>query len=210
MTVAAGALEEAERADAAAREARAAAAPEAPLAQAHSRPRRPAGRSWPTWPSAERAAQRAAAAREAAEAALAAAEQARRQRQAELEEARRAHVVAGLRPHLVAGEPCPVCEQTVATLPAPLPAHEVDAAQARLAEADRAVTAAQSAARKADSSGRPRPTRTWRPAPSADSSRQPTWLSVLSGPLAVPVAAARAAPPRSGRDGRRRQAPGHR
>ena len=67
----------------------------------------------------------------------------------ELEEARRAHVVAGLRPHLVAGQPCPVCEQTVATLPAPLPAHEVDAAQARLAEADRAVTAAQSAARKA-------------------------------------------------------------
>ena len=71
-------------------------------------------------------------------------------RQAELDEARRAHVVAGLRPHLVAGEPCPVCEQTVTTLPAPLPADEVDAAQARLAEAERAVGRARSAARAAD------------------------------------------------------------
>ena len=78
------------------------------------------GRFSPTWRSAGRAAQGAAAARERAEGALAAAEEARRQRQAELEEARRDHVVAGLRPHLVAGEPCPVCEQSVLTLPAPL------------------------------------------------------------------------------------------
>src|SRR6185312_176971 len=59
------------------------------------------------------------------------------------------NVVAALRPHLVAGEPCPVCEQAVTTLPAPLPAEEVDAARARRAAADRAGTAAQSAARTA-------------------------------------------------------------
>jgi exonuclease SbcC len=148
VTAAAVALEEGERADAAARAARAAAAPEAPLAQAH----RDLGDLRALLADkavAERAARQAAAAREAADGTLAAAEEARRQRQDELEEARRADVVADLRPHLVAGQPCPVCEQSVATLPAPLPAHEAYATQARLVEADRAVTAAQSAARKA-------------------------------------------------------------
>jgi exonuclease SbcC len=147
---AAAGLEEAELSDAAARAARAAAAPEAALAQAH----RDLGDLRTLLAGsehAERAARRAAAARDAADAALSAAERARLDRQAELDEARRAHVVAGLRPHLVAGEPCPVCEQTVATLPAPLPADAVDAARARLAEAERAVTAAQGAARAADS-----------------------------------------------------------
>jgi exonuclease SbcC len=148
VTAAAAALEEAEQAETAAREARAAAAPEAPLVQAH----RDLGdlRTLLTGAAAAgRAARQATAAREAADSGLAAAEDTRRTRQAALEEARRANVVAGLRPHLVAGEPCPVCEQTVTTLPAPLPAEEVDAAQARLAAADRAVTAAQSAARTA-------------------------------------------------------------
>ena len=148
VTAAAVALEEGERADAAARAARAAAAPEAPLAQAH----RDLGDLRALLADvavAERAARQAAAAREAADETLAAAEKARRQRQDELEEARRADVAADLRPHLVAGQPCPVCEQSVATLPAPLPAHEADATQARVVEADRAVTAAQSAARKA-------------------------------------------------------------
>jgi len=51
---------------------------------------------------------------------------------------------------LVAGEPCPVCEQSVLTLPAPLLAHAVDAAQGRLAEAENTVSAARSAAREAD------------------------------------------------------------
>jgi exonuclease SbcC len=149
VTAAAAALEEAERADAAAREARAAAAPEAALAQAH----RDLDDLRALLAEAARAAstaQREAAARDAAGAALSAAEKTRLQRQADLEEARRAHVVAGLRPHLVAGQPCPVCEQDVATLPAPLPAGEVDAAQRRLAEADKSVTAAQSAAHKAN------------------------------------------------------------
>jgi len=148
VTAAAAALEEAERAETAAREARAAAAPEAPLVQVH----RDLGdlRTLLTGAAAAgRAARQAAAAREAADAALSAAEGDRRTRQAELEEARRANVVAALRPHLVAGEPCPVCEQAVTTLPAPLPTEEADAAKARLAAADRAVTAAQSAARMA-------------------------------------------------------------
>jgi len=148
VTAAAAALEEAERAETAAREARAAAAPEVPLIQVH----RDLGdlRTLLTGAAAAgRAARQAAAAREAADRGLSAAEEDRRTRQAELEEARRANVVAALRPHLVAGEPCPVCEQAVTTLPAPLPAEEVDAARARLAAADRAVTAAQSAARTA-------------------------------------------------------------
>jgi len=149
VTVAAAALEEAERADLAARETRAAAAPEAALAQAH-RDLGDLRTLLAGLDHAERAARRSAAARDAAEAALAAAGRARLERQAELDEAGRAHVVAGLRPHLVAGEPCPVCEQTVTTLPAPLPADAVDAARARLAEAERAVTAAQAAARAAD------------------------------------------------------------
>jgi exonuclease SbcC len=149
VTAAAHALEEAERGDVAARDARAAAAPEAPLARAH-RDLGDLRTLLAARTTGADTAQRAAATRNAADAALAAAEQARLDGQASLEQARRDHVVAGLRPHLVAGEPCPVCEQTVATLPAPLPADEVDAAQARLAEAERAVTVAQSAVRKAD------------------------------------------------------------
>jgi exonuclease SbcC len=148
VTSAAAALEEAERADTAAREARAAAAPEAALAQAY-RDLGDLRTILADLGPAERVAQRAAAAQDEADGALSAAEEARLKRQAELEEARRAHVVAGLRPHLVAGDPCPVCEQTVTALPAPLPAREVDAAQARVADAERTVTAAQSAARKA-------------------------------------------------------------
>jgi len=148
VTAAAAALEDAERADAAARAARAGAAPEAPLGQAR-RDVADLRTLHADAAGAERAARQAAAARETADAAVAAAERARRARQDELEEARRADVAASLRPHLVAGQPCPVCEQAVAALPAPLPTHEVDAAQALLAEADRAVAAAQAAAREA-------------------------------------------------------------
>ncbi len=148
VTVAAAALEEAERADATARAARAAAAPEAPLAQA-ARDMGDLRILLGDLAGAARAVRQAAAAREAADGSLAAAEEERRQRQHELEETRRSDVVAVLRPHLVAGQPCPVCEQTVETLPAQPPARAADAAKARLAEADRAVTAAQSAARKA-------------------------------------------------------------
>src|SRR6185437_7888916 len=136
-------------------------------------------------------------------AAVAAAEQAHRQRQDELEETRRANVVAGLRPHLVAGAPCPVCAQDVATLPAPLPAGEVDAAQSRLAEVARTLATAQAAARKADAA-----------AVRADEgpqagARRRTALAgnltgLLAGPLApFPLAAAKAAAAADGghRDG---------
>ncbi|HEY1822250.1 MAG TPA: AAA family ATPase [Trebonia sp.] len=192
VTDAAAALEEAEQADTAAREARATAAPEAPLARAH----RDLGdlRTLQDDVSlAEQATARAAAAREAAESALAASEQGRRRCQDDLEQARRAHVVAGLRPHLVAGEPCPVCEQTVATLPAPLPAREVETAQARLAEADRAVNAAQTAAaQSAAAAGKADADR-------AASAKRGAALAgdlsrILSGPLAAfPLPAARGA-----------------
>ncbi len=149
VTIAADILDDAERAEADAREALAAAAPEAPLARA-TRDLGDLRSLLGDLDGAERAAAQARAARVAAEAALAGAEQAQQRGRAELEEARRAHVVAGLRPHLVAGDPCPVCEQTVTTLPAPLPADEVDAAVARLAAADATVAAARSAARNAD------------------------------------------------------------
>jgi len=149
ITAAAEALDQAERSDAAAREARAAAPPETALAQA-SRDLTDLRVVTAEAARAAVAAHQAAAAREPAEQAVTAAEQARRARHADLDQARRGHIVAGLRPHLVAGEPCPVCEQPVTSLPAPLPAREVDAAERYLAEADRALTAAQATARKAD------------------------------------------------------------
>jgi DNA repair protein SbcC/Rad50 len=149
IAAAAGALDEAERSDAAAREARAAAPPDAALAQA-SRDLTDLRAVTADAAAATRAARQAAAARDSAEQAVTTAEQARRARHADLDQARRDHIVAGLRPHLVAGDPCPVCEQPVTTIPAPLPAHEVDAAERQLAEADRAMTAAQATARKAE------------------------------------------------------------
>ncbi len=85
----------------------------------------------------------ASQAREAADQALTAAESARRARQAELDEARRTHLAADLRTHLLAGQPCPVCDQSVATLPAPLDAGAIDAAQRNLDQAVAAVAAAQ-------------------------------------------------------------------
>jgi DNA repair protein SbcC/Rad50 len=81
--------------------------------------------------------------REAADEALEAAEAARRARQAELDEARRTHLAADLRTHLVAGQPCPVCDQSVATLPAPVDAGAIEAAQRSLDQAVAAAAAAQ-------------------------------------------------------------------
>jgi exonuclease SbcC len=145
---AAAAVTEAEQAETAARAGRAAAPPEAPLAQAV----RIVGELRVLGPDGadEGAAQQAAATQRTAATALAGAEQAREARQDELDQARQAHVLADLRPHLVAGEPCPVCEQPVATLPPPLTTGPVDTAQDRLAEANRVLTAARSAARDAD------------------------------------------------------------
>jgi exonuclease SbcC len=85
---------------------------------------------------------RAAQERRAADTALEAAEADRRKQQGELDEARRTHLAADLRTHLVAGQPCPVCEQPVATRPGPLDARAVEEAQIRL---DQAVAAADGA-----------------------------------------------------------------
>jgi exonuclease SbcC len=85
----------------------------------------------------------------AAEAELAEASVVRTGRQRELDEARRACVAADLRPHLVAGEPCPVCDQPVTTLPAPLAAAGLDDAEAGLEKAIAAVDSAQLAVRDA-------------------------------------------------------------
>jgi DNA repair protein SbcC/Rad50 len=85
----------------------------------------------------------------AADAAVTSAETEREQCQRSLDEASRAHVVAGLRPHLVAGEACPLCEQTVTALPAPLPTPAIDEARARLDRVGQAVAAARNAAAKA-------------------------------------------------------------
>ncbi|MEV0645915.1 SMC family ATPase [Phytomonospora sp. NPDC050363] len=66
----------------------------------------------------------AGAARKAAETAADAAKHA----EAALEAARTTDVAAALRPHLVAGEPCPVCDRRVDELPAPLPAKALELA----------------------------------------------------------------------------------
>ncbi len=93
----------------------------------------------------------ARAAREAADSALASAEEVSHQSQRELDDARRANVVADLRPHLVPGHACPVCEQTVRTLPAALDTPGIDQARARSDEAVAAVAAARSVAAAAAS-----------------------------------------------------------
>ncbi|GIG71413.1 AAA family ATPase [Phytomonospora endophytica] len=80
------------------------------------------------------------AARTAAEAADKAAAHA----ESALETARTTDVAATLRPHLVAGEPCPVCDQDVAALPAPLPTEALELA----AKAHEAARREQSAAGK--------------------------------------------------------------
>ncbi|HEX6445614.1 MAG TPA: SMC family ATPase [Streptosporangiales bacterium] len=107
----------------------------------------------------ETTAQRERAATEAGEAA-AVVEQARRRQQvadeavgtAELEytEAQRNEVAGALRPHLVAGEPCPVCAQEVRTLPPPADATAVRAAEKKLAEARTAKAAADRQTRAAE------------------------------------------------------------
>jgi DNA repair protein SbcC/Rad50 len=86
-----------------------------------------------------------------ADAELQSAETDREKRQHDADEARRAHAAAGLRPHLVAGQACPVCEQTVVALPPPLRAPALDDAQARLDQAGQAVATARTSARAAAS-----------------------------------------------------------
>ncbi|HKD96572.1 MAG TPA: SMC family ATPase [Micromonosporaceae bacterium] len=69
---------------------------------------------------------------------------------AAIEEARTADRAASLRPHLVAGEPCPVCTQVVAVLPDAAEAPRLTAAQAAHGRARDAVRAAQEQAATRD------------------------------------------------------------
>ncbi len=137
-------LQTAEQADTDARAARACGPPPGPLEQA----RRDLGdlaELAAAQTPARASLEQARAGKAAAQAALQAAEAGREKRQRDVDEARRAHAAAGLRPHLVPGEACPVCEQLVTALPAPLAAPAIDGAQARLDEAAAIVAAARSA-----------------------------------------------------------------
>jgi DNA repair protein SbcC/Rad50 len=142
------ALEAAEQADSDARAACAGGLPPGPL-EAALRDARDLAELVGGRARARAGLDRARARRAAAEAAVVSAEADREQRQASVDDARRAHAAAGLRPHLVAGQACPVCEQPVATLPPPLDAPAIEDAQARLGEAVAAAAAAQAAARQA-------------------------------------------------------------
>ncbi|HET9971580.1 MAG TPA: SMC family ATPase [Streptosporangiaceae bacterium] len=97
----------------------------------------------PAADAAQEQVTRAGEERRAADTALEAAEADRRARQDELDEARRTHLAADLRTHLVAGQPCPVCEQPVATRPGPLDARAVEEARGRLDQTDAAAERAR-------------------------------------------------------------------
>ena len=71
--------------------------------------------------------------RESADGQLEAAAAEQEKAQLRLDEARRAGTAADLRAHLVRGEPCPVCDQTVATLPSPPDLAAVAGAERELA-----------------------------------------------------------------------------
>ncbi|EXG81006.1 AAA family ATPase [Cryptosporangium arvum] len=136
---AAAALTEAEAADSAARAAVSVAPPRGPVEEAR-RARHELDAAVDGRPALVERRSRAAAGLDAAERTVAEAREAVEQARAARESDARARTAAVLRPHLVAGEPCPVCEQTVATLPPPLDD------QAGTADADRRIAAAQRAA----------------------------------------------------------------
>jgi exonuclease SbcC len=138
VTKAVWALREAEHADTVARTARDSAVAEAALQQA-SRDVRDLQDLIADLESARLGLERARSGRSAADTALASAEDLHRECQRTMDEVRRAHVIADLRPHLIAGQPCPLCEQPVETLPSASPAPEIDDAKTRLGKAERAV-----------------------------------------------------------------------
>ena len=138
VTEAVRALREAEQADTAARTARDSAVAEAALQQA-SRDVRDLQDLIADLASARLGLEQAHSGRSSADTALASAEDLHRECQRIMDEVRRAHVVADLRPHLVAGQPCPLCEQPVETLPSASQAPEIDDAKTRLGKAEQAV-----------------------------------------------------------------------
>ena len=100
----------------------------------------------PAQAAAQATVTRAAQERQAADADLESAESGRRERQHQLDEARRTHLAADLRTHLEPGQPCPVCDQPVSARPAPLDRLAIETAQERL---DQAATAADVARKRA-------------------------------------------------------------
>ncbi len=148
LTKAAQALRAAEQADTAARAARDSAVAEAALQQA-SRDVRDLRDLSSDLESARLGLEQARSGRSAAEGALASAEDLHRECQQTTDEVRRAHVIADLRPHLVAGQPCPLCEQIVGTLPSASQAPEIDDAKTCLDKAERAVVEARGKVRAA-------------------------------------------------------------
>ena len=157
---AAAALVDAEQADEHARAALESAPPRAPLERALEDLAALANATSALGPL-ETDEQAAATAHEQAERALADAQTALESAESTRREAAVAHQAAALRPHLAVGENCPVCEQTVATLPPAAHAPElhaataaVDAARGRVATARTAeTTAARAAATAAAQAG---------------------------------------------------------
>jgi exonuclease SbcC len=139
------ALRTAEQSDTAAREALAAAPERGRLERSRD--------GWAELAELEAQLPAAADAQDAAEAALravetagAAAREAVSRARAQREDVLRADMAAALRPHLVAGEPCPVCSQPVAAVPESegvIPGLELDAGTGALAAADQRVAAAE-------------------------------------------------------------------
>jgi exonuclease SbcC len=150
VIAAARGLDAAETAEHAARAALSAAVADAPLAQA-ARDLGELRDAMAGMPAARRAVREAAVAQSSADEEVTRAAAERVRLQAAHDSAQRANVVAGLRPHLVAGAACPVCEQTVVTVPPALPSAEIDEARARVAEGESALSRAQDSARKAAS-----------------------------------------------------------
>jgi DNA repair protein SbcC/Rad50 len=143
----------------------------------------------PAQDAAQEQLTRAGEQRKAADVALESAESDRRERQHELDEARRTHLAADLRTHLEPGQPCPVCDQPVAVRPAPLDALAIEAAQGRL---DQALTVAE-AARKRAAAAAAAEAKAVSGAESLTSQRKrhvTALAALLAGPLAGPLAGA--------------------
>jgi len=120
--------------------------------------------------------------RESADAALESAESTRHDCQHRLDQTRRAHVAADLRTHLVAGQPCPVCDQAVTTLPAPLDAMAIEDARSEL---DRATAAVKTTQKRASAAvtAEARATQTLESLISQRARHITSLVAVQSGPL---------------------------
>jgi DNA repair protein SbcC/Rad50 len=82
-------------------------------------------------------------AREAAVTVVAEAGKRLRQARSRHDREARADLAAALRPSLVAGQPCPVCDQAVAALPAARPAADLTSSEAAVADAENALEQAR-------------------------------------------------------------------